>query len=76
MPLKARQISQNRDKVLHTARSQRRRRSMAEREIMVDGIAVPYGDQPRWASMATLTGQPATAMPIAMSPNGLPSNIR
>ena len=51
-------------------------RDMAERHILVDGRPVPYGDQPMWASMATLTGQPATAMPIGLSPEGLPIGMQ
>jgi amidase len=33
---------------------------------------VPYFDQVMWAGVATLTGLPATAMPIGRSAAGLP----
>ena len=42
------------------------------RRISVDGTEVPYGDQAMWNSIATLAGLPATAMPIALSNEGLP----
>ncbi len=51
-------------------------RPMPEREIVVDGQPVPYGDQSMWASLATLTGQPATAMPIGISAGGLPIGMQ
>ncbi len=51
-------------------------REMDERHILVDGEPVPYGSQALWASVATLTGQPATAMPIGLSPEGLPIGVQ
>ena len=47
-------------------------RPVAERSVTVDGRAVPYGDLPLWSSIATLTGLPATAFPVGLSPQGLP----
>jgi len=46
------------------------------REIQVDGKQNPYGDQGLWSSVATLTGLPATAMPIARSDEGLPIGMQ
>jgi amidase len=45
---------------------------MMQRQIMIDGKMVPYGLQGIWAGPATVTGQPATAMPIGLNPEGLP----
>src|SRR5205814_2261051 len=41
------------------------------RQFEVDGKKVPYHDQLVWASIATLTGLPATAAPIGKSDSGL-----
>jgi amidase len=51
-------------------------RDMQAREIMVDGARVNYDDQSMWISLATLTGQPATAMPIGTSDGGLPIGMQ
>jgi amidase len=51
-------------------------RDMEAREIVVDGARVNYGDQSMWISIATLTGQPATAMPIGTSDSGLPIGMQ
>jgi amidase len=51
-------------------------RDMAARDIVVDGARVNYGDQSMWISIATLTGQPATAMPIGTSDSGLPIGMQ
>ena len=41
------------------------------RQVDIDGKKVPYDDQLIWASIATLTGLPATAAPIGKSEGGL-----
>ncbi|MBV9583636.1 MAG: amidase [Alphaproteobacteria bacterium] len=47
-----------------------------DRKLDVDGKTVPYIDQIVWASIATLTGLPATAAPIAKSDTGLPIGVQ
>ena len=49
---------------------------MRTRHIEVDGKPVPYSDQSMWPSVATLTGLPATAMPIGRGPEGLPIGMQ
>jgi len=49
---------------------------MNTRRISVDGKDVPYVDQAMWPSVATLTGLPATAMPIGRSEEGLPIGMQ
>jgi amidase len=49
---------------------------MAARRISVDGTDIPYGDQAIWNGNATLTGLPSTAMPIALSSEGLPIGMQ
>jgi amidase len=51
-------------------------RDFAAREIMIDGVATPYGRLGAWAGPATFTGQPATAMPVGLSPSGLPIGMQ
>ena len=46
------------------------------RRIAIDDKDVSYGDQPMWAGVATLTGLPATAMPIGVSEGGLPVGMQ
>jgi amidase len=46
------------------------------RKLDVDGVPQRYNDQVVWAGLATLTGQPATAVPIARSPEGLPIGVQ
>jgi amidase len=49
---------------------------MAERRMSVDGTDIPYGDQIMWSANATLAGLPSTAMPIALSSEGLPIGMQ
>ena len=49
---------------------------MSTRWIAVDDKDVSYGDQTMWAGVATLTGLPATAMPIGVSEGGLPIGMQ
>jgi amidase len=42
------------------------------RKLMINGAPHPYSDNLLWASLATLPGLPATALPIGRSPGGLP----
>lgn len=47
-----------------------------KRVIDIDGTAYPYVDQLIWPGIATLPGLPATAIPVAMSPEGLPIGLQ
>jgi amidase len=42
------------------------------RQLDVDGGKIPYYDQLAWAAVATLTGLPATVVPIGRDASGLP----
>jgi amidase len=46
------------------------------RRISIDGKEIPYADQSMWIGTATLTGLPATAMPIGRSEEGLPIGMQ
>jgi amidase len=46
------------------------------RRIEIDGKAHVYPDQLAWAGIATLPGLPATAIPIGLSPEGLPVGVQ
>ena len=46
------------------------------RRLAIDDKDVSYGDQTMWAGVATVTGQPATAMPIGVSEGGLPIGMQ
>lgn len=46
------------------------------RRLRVDDLEIPYKDQSAWSSIATLTGLPATAMPIGLSEEGLPIGMQ
>lgn len=52
------------------------RRDFDERTITVDGEPVPYNRQMLWITLATLTGLPATAMPLAHDKAGLPLGMQ
>ncbi|HTV87900.1 MAG TPA: amidase [Stellaceae bacterium] len=45
---------------------------LGERRLDIDARAVSYQDQLVWATIAILNGLPATTLPIARSPEGLP----
>jgi amidase len=47
-----------------------------ERRIDIDGVEYPYLDQPVWASLPTMPGLPATAIPAGRSPEGLPVGVQ
>jgi len=49
---------------------------MNARTLMVDSQKISYGDVGMWCSLATLTGQPCTVMPIGMSSTGLPIGMQ
>ena len=46
------------------------------RKLMINGAPHPYSDNLLWASLATLPGLPATALPIGRSPGGLPIGVQ
>ena len=49
---------------------------ISTRRIAIDDKDVSYRDQSMWAGVATLTGLPATAMPIGISEGGLPIGMQ
>ena len=42
----------------------------------MDGRKIPYYDQLAWAAVATLTGLPATVVPIGRDASGLPIGVQ
>jgi amidase len=49
---------------------------METRRIAIDGTEVPYAAQLVWPGVATTPGLPATALPIGLSPEGLPIGVQ
>lgn len=47
-----------------------------KRSISIDGKEYVYPDQLAWPGIATLPGLPATAIPIGLSPEGLPIGVQ
>jgi amidase len=46
------------------------------RHINIDGKDYPYPDQLAWPGIATLPGLPSTAIPLGLSPDGLPVGVQ
>ncbi len=46
------------------------------RRLRIDDAEVPYVDQLVWAGVATAPGLPATAIPVGLSPEGLPIGVQ
>jgi amidase len=46
------------------------------RRVNIDGKDYVYPDQLAWPGIATLPGLPATAIPIGLSPEGLPIGVQ
>ena len=49
---------------------------IAHRRVDIDGKPYPYPDQLAWPGIATLPGLPSTAIPIGLSPEGLPVGVQ
>ena len=50
--------------------------SMGTRTLTIDGQPTPYGAQIGWPGVATLPHLPATSVPIATDPSGLPIGVQ
>ena len=51
-------------------------RPPGERELMVDGRAVPYHLHSVWTNLASLAGLPATVAPVGRTRDGLPVGVQ
>ena len=49
--------------------------SMGSRKLTVDGVEISYLKHLVWAGLPTLPGLPATAVPVALSDEGLPMGL-
>jgi amidase len=49
---------------------------MSQRTIDVDGQRISYGLQAVWSGLSSLSGLPATAMPIGLGSSGLPVGVQ
>jgi amidase len=47
-----------------------------DRRLDIDGTKLPYQGQAMWCSVAAIAGLPATAMPVALSSEGLPIGVQ
>jgi amidase len=48
----------------------------SRRELIIDGEPTRFGAQMAWAGMATLGNLPSTAVPMGLSPGGLPLSLQ
>ena len=48
----------------------------AKRFLTLDNEQTPYGNQLAWAGLATYPGLPSTAVPLALTPDGLPTGVQ
>jgi amidase len=51
-------------------------RDPEKRRIKIDGKDYGYSDQLAWPGIANVTGLPATAIPVGLSPEGLPIGVQ
>jgi amidase len=62
--------------VLPTTAFPHQDKEINQRTIDVDGQRIPYGFQAVWSGLASLSGLPATAMPIGLGHDGLPIGVQ
>lgn len=48
----------------------------ATRRLVIDGAEAPYGPQMAWPGVATFPGLPATAVPLGLTRDGLPTGVQ
>ncbi|PCC68687.1 amidase [Nannocystis exedens] len=48
----------------------------ATRRLVIDGVEAPYGPQMAWPGVATFPGLPATAVPLGLTREGLPTGVQ
>ena len=49
---------------------------MEQRRVMIDAREHSYADQMAWPGIANVTGLPATAIPLGLSPEGVPVGVQ